>query len=68
MPCIPIENGVLCVGGPTIEVEHNGRTYRFERHAWCGLLPVTKNGDERVAPVPGAVWDMAAAKLKEMKR
>ncbi len=53
--------GFICLNDrPLIIVKHGGRTYRFERSSACGLLAVNANGNQRLSPVPGAVWDMAS--------
>ena len=66
MPCLPLtvpasggkrrRVGFLCVGNEPIEIKHNRRTYLFEWHAWCGWLPVNRDGSQRLSRVPGAVW------------
>ncbi len=60
--------GFVCIADrPWIVVKNNGRVYRFERSAACGLLPVNANGDQRLSPVPGIVWDVAA-KIEARRR
>ena len=43
-PCIPIKNGVLCLGGRTTTVTHRGRTWCFEWTSWAGWCPVRADG------------------------
>ena len=65
MPCIPIKDGFLCVGNEPVQVEHNGRTYRFEWSAGCGWLPCNRDGGQRLSPVPKVVWEKLEAKYPE---
>lgn len=61
--------GIICFAdSPLIVVRHDGRVYRFERSAACGLLPVNANGNERLSPVPGDVWDIASAREETLRR
>ena len=48
MPCVPIKDGVLCVGGPTRLMPVRGRMLAFELHSYCGPLPVSIRTGEPV--------------------
>ncbi len=60
MACHPISigdsPGILCLGNEPVEIKHGGKSYLFERHPWCGWLPVNKDRSERLLRVPDAVW------------
>lgn len=58
MPCIPIPNGFLCVGNEPVAVTYRGKQYLFEWTAWCGWIPLNKDGSERLSRVPNAVWNL----------
>lgn len=57
MPCMPIKNGIVCLGNEPVAVNHNGKTYRFEWHPACGWMAVNKDGSGRQSYVPRAVWE-----------
>lgn len=72
MTCYRIRDdipGFVCIAdAPLIIVKHSGKTFRFERSAACGLLPVNANGTQRLSPVPGAVWDKASEIEQKLQR
>lgn len=67
MPCVRIRDGILCFRPAPIEVQHNGKTYLFESHPGCGLMPVNRDGSERLSRVPWCVYDKAVAKLRKVE-
>lgn len=67
MPCYPTDEGhgrrgFICVGNDPVSVAYNGREYYFEWTPASGWVPCTKDGDERLTPVPEAVWKLIEAK------
>ena len=54
MTCIPISNGILCVGNGPVEV--GGGKYQVEWSSWCGWMAVNKDGGGRLSPLPAHVW------------
>ncbi len=62
MPCIRLFTGaIVCVSNDPVEVKFRGKTYRFEWHYWSGWMPVNRNGDERLSPVPKGAWKVLEA-------
>jgi len=61
MTCIPMTNGVLCVGAEPVSVTYREKTFYFEWHGCGGWLACNKDGSERKAPIPIAVWDLLEA-------
>ncbi len=57
MPCIPIENGILCTGNEPLSVKYKKVRYLFEWTAASGWCPVNLDGSQRLRPVPSAAWD-----------
>ena len=53
MPCIPVKDGILCVGNEPVKV----CGYLFEWSAGCGWIPVNKDGSERLSQIPKHVLD-----------
>ena len=46
-PCIPIGNGIVTVGGPTIRIATSAGTVAFEWHDYLGPMPISlKRGCE----------------------
>jgi len=67
MSCIKVDNGFVCVGNEPEVIEHNGKTYYFEFHKFGGPIPCTKDGDQRLSPVPKAVWEKLDGHMKAKK-
>ena len=58
MPCHHVDKKTfLCVGNKPVRIDHNGRTYGFEWSGGCGWMPVNRDGNERLSPVPDGAWD-----------
>ncbi len=59
-PCIPIKDGFLTVGGPTLRLSTSKGVVAFEWHDYCGPMPVKMQrghrGDERVLPESHPFW------------
>lgn len=47
---VTLPDGTQChvsVGGPTLRIEVDGKTYPFEHHPQCGPCPLNKRGDPK---------------------
>ncbi len=65
MPCIRLfKDTIVCVRNEPVSVKYRGKTYRFEWHSYSGWMPVNKNGDERLSPVPNGAWKIIEAAEK----
>ena len=61
MTCIPIPDGIICVGSPVIKL---GK-YHFEMHRYCGPMRCNKYGDGLKTAFPKEFWPLFEAWLKE---
>jgi hypothetical protein len=52
MPCLPIANGVLCVGGPLYEYEG----WFFEWHHYLGPMLLNRVTWEERVRIPDSFW------------
>jgi hypothetical protein len=50
LTCIPIPNGILCVGGQTVDLTPYGSAVLCEMHPYFGPLFTTKQGREIEKP------------------
>lgn len=57
MPCIPIKDGILCIGNAPLTIEYHNKIYSFEWTAASGWCPVNLDGSGRLSPVPKGAWD-----------
>lgn len=56
MPCIPIANGILTIGGPTYRIMAGGKEFRFEL-PWGSLVVVGENDEEiKDPPMRSPFW------------
>ena len=57
MPCIPIEDGILCTANRPLSIRFKKKLYSFEWTAASGWCPVNQDGTQRLQPVPNGAWD-----------
>lgn len=50
MPCVQIDNGIMCVGGPVHHIVVNGEDFYFEILHCGGLAVCSPDGDEHKEP------------------
>lgn len=49
-------------------IDVGGKRFRFEYHRYCGPMPVNRDGEVRISPVPKAFWEAVTVWCKQGKR
>jgi hypothetical protein len=55
--CVPFRGGVVCLSGPYLTIDVDGREVLFEMHSYFGPMPLNKRTEEPLERIPRGFWE-----------